>query len=110
MCSTQDELVAIEADHFACKSELQSAYGGTSSQFMDNASPSSVSLTKWQCALPLHVQTRLELGVLAALPTSPQLALGCSSLTGVEGFSADAQRLEIDPLTMIRQEEPRFVI
>ena len=71
---------------------------------MDNASPSSVSLTNWQYALPLHVQTRLELGMLAALPTSPQLALaalGCSSLTGVEGFSADAQRLEIDPLTII---------
>ena len=66
------------------KSASQCAYGGTSSQFYGQL------LTKRQYALLLHVQTRFELGVLAAFPTSPQLALvalGCSS-HGVEGFSA----------------------
>ena len=60
----------------ACKSDLQFAYGGTSDQFMDNASSPSVSLTKGQYALLLHVQMRLVLGVLAAFAYSAPTGSG----------------------------------
>ena len=79
----------------ACKSELHFTYAGTSNQFMDNASLPSVSFTNDSAPCYCTYKREIELGLFAALPTSPQLA-SAALAPGVEGFYAAARRLEID--------------